>query len=103
MPAFGRMSDWLGRRPTLLLSLFFSGTGSFLAGFTPNLTFYFVAQGICGTGQAIGVVCNTYLSDVVLTQEARALWFSRLSAVPGFREIQILISIFKFLQFVSFS
>ncbi|HEX8617212.1 MAG TPA: MFS transporter, partial [Thermoanaerobaculia bacterium] len=51
-PVWGRLSDRVGRRPVLLISLTASTTGYLLFAFTRSLTLLFISRVVAGIGGA---------------------------------------------------
>ncbi len=64
MPFWGRLSDKVGRRPILLVSLFASFLGYLMWGFAGTLPLLFVSRLIAGAGNANIAVAQAYVSDV---------------------------------------
>jgi len=81
-PALGALSDQVGRKPILLLSLTvaaFSYLGMALA---PSLVWLFVARAVAGMAGASVTVASAYIADVS-TPETRAQNFGLLGAAFG--------------------
>ena len=73
-PFWGRLSDRVGRRPILLVSLFASCVGYMVWGFSSSLIMLFVARMIAGAGNANIAVAQAYVSDVTaLENRARGM------------------------------
>jgi len=70
MPFWGRLSDKVGRRPILLVSLFASFLGYLMWGFAGSLPLLFISRLIAGAGNANIAVAQAYVSDVT-TEENR--------------------------------
>ncbi len=78
----GALSDRLGRRPILLISMFGSGLDYFAQAFAPSLTWLFVARAINGLSGASITVANAYIADVT-APEQRAKAFGMAGAAFG--------------------
>lgn len=81
-PAIGNLSDAVGRRPVLLLSVFGLAVDYLLTGFAPNLFWLFVGRifaGICGASYT---TANAYLADITRPEE-RAKAFGMMGAAFG--------------------
>ena len=81
-PAIGNLSDAVGRRPVLLLSVFGLAVDYLLTGFAPNLFWLFVGRvfaGICGASYT---TANAYLADITKPEE-RAKVFGMMGAAFG--------------------
>lgn len=64
MPFWGRLSDKIGRRPVLLISLFASFAGYVIWGFSNSLPLLFLARIVAGAGNANLAVAQAYVADV---------------------------------------
>jgi MFS family permease len=82
MPFWGRLSDRLGRRPVLLISLSASAIGYLIWGFSNTLVMLFVARLVAGAGNANIAVAQAYVSDVT-TPENRAKGMGVIGAAFG--------------------
>ncbi|WP_434043779.1 MULTISPECIES: MFS transporter [Sorangium] len=81
-PALGALSDVVGRRPVLLLSLVGSAAGYALFGFADALSLLFLGRAIDGlTAGNVGTVF-AYLGDTT-PAEQRARYFGRVGAMFG--------------------
>ncbi len=81
-PAIGNLSDAVGRRPVLLLSVFGLAVDYLLTGFAPNIIWLFVGRifaGICGASYT---TANAFLADVTKPEE-RAKVFGMMGAAFG--------------------
>ena len=81
-PAIGNLSDAVGRRPVLLLSVFGLADDYLLTGFAPNMIWLFVGRifaGICGASYT---TANAFLADVTRPEE-RARVFGMMGAAFG--------------------
>ncbi|MGH9548958.1 MAG: MFS transporter, partial [Terriglobales bacterium] len=64
MPVWGRLSDKVGRKPILLVSLAASCIGYLIWGFSAALPMLFLSRLIAGAGNANIAVAQAYISDV---------------------------------------
>ncbi|PZF77013.1 MFS transporter [Aestuariivirga litoralis] len=81
-PAIGNLSDAVGRRPVLLLSVFGLAVDYLLTGFAPNIIWLFVGRvfaGICGASYT---TANAFLADITRPEE-RAKVFGMMGAAFG--------------------
>ena len=81
-PAIGNLSDAVGRRPVLLLSVFGLAVDYLLTGFAPNMIWLFVGRifaGICGASYT---TANAFLADVTAPPD-RAKVFGMMGAAFG--------------------
>lgn len=62
-PLLGNLSDRFGRRPVLIISLFFMGLDYFLIAIAPSLWLLFIARVISGITGATYSTAAAYLSD----------------------------------------
>lgn len=62
-PVWGRLSDRIGRRPVILISLTASCTGYLMFAFANNLTLLFVSRVIAGAGGANISTAQAYITD----------------------------------------
>ncbi|HEX6160320.1 MAG TPA: MFS transporter [Thermoanaerobaculia bacterium] len=81
-PVWGRLSDRVGRRPVLLISLVASFTGYLLFAFTRSLTVLFVSRVIAGIGGANIGTAQAYIADAT-TPEGRAKGMGLIGAAFG--------------------
>lgn len=63
-PLLGALSDRLGRRPVLLVSLFGFGVNYVLLGLAPSLGWLFAARILCGISGASITTANAYIADI---------------------------------------
>lgn len=82
MPFWGRLSDHVGRRPILLLSLTMSALGYLVWGFSNSLAWLFASRLIAGAGNANIAVAQAYVADVT-TAETRAKGMGVIGAAFG--------------------
>ncbi len=81
-PIWGRVSDRVGRRPVLLVSLTASFTGYLLFAFSQNLTLLFVSRIIAGVGGANIGTAQAYIADST-SPENRAKGMGLIGAAFG--------------------
>ncbi|HKS11166.1 MAG TPA: MFS transporter, partial [Pyrinomonadaceae bacterium] len=77
-PLWGRFSDRVGRRPTLLIALTASGIAYLIFGFADSLLLLFLSRIVQGAGGGTVGVIQAYVADSTAPQDrARALgWLS---------------------------
>jgi DHA1 family tetracycline resistance protein-like MFS transporter len=81
-PIWGRLSDRVGRRPVLLISLTASTTGYLLFAFSQSLTLLFVSRVIAGIGGANIGTAQAYIADTT-SPENRAKGMGLIGAAFG--------------------
>jgi len=81
-PLLGRLSDRLGRRPVLLVSLAISALSYLWLGFANALWMLFAARLISGAGAGNIAAAQAYISDVT-TPETRAKGMGMIGAAFG--------------------
>ncbi|MCU1449302.1 MAG: Tetracycline resistance efflux pump [Acidimicrobiales bacterium] len=81
-PVWGRLSDRVGRKPVLLLSLAGTAVGSLLTGLAGSLALLFVGRVIDGVSGASVSVAHAAVADVA-TPEERPRLFGLLGAAFG--------------------
>ena len=81
-PIWGRLSDRVGRRPMLILSLAASGVGYLIWGFSASLPMLFLSRIVAGAGNANLAVAQAYIADVT-TAENRARGMGLVGAAFG--------------------
>ena len=81
-PVWGRLSDRVGRRPVLLVSLTASFTGYLLFAFTRSLSVLFASRVIAGIGGANIGTAQAYIADST-TPENRAKGMGLIGAAFG--------------------
>lgn len=81
-PVWGRLSDRIGRRPVILVSLAASFTGYLLFAFSRSLTVLFISRLIAGVGGANISTAQAYIADVTSPQE-RARGMGLIGAAFG--------------------
>lgn len=78
-PALGVLSDRVGRRPVLLISLAGLAADSFIMALAPNLTWLLVGRVLNGVTSSSLATANAYVADVT-PPEQRARAFGRIGA-----------------------
>jgi MFS transporter, DHA1 family, tetracycline resistance protein len=81
-PAIGNLSDAVGRRPVLLLSVFGLAVDYLLTGFAPTMIWLFIGRifaGICGASYT---TANAFLADITAPPD-RAKVFGMMGAAFG--------------------
>lgn len=63
-PFLGTLSDQVGRRPVLLLSLFFAGIDYILMALAPNMIWLYIGRALSGITGASFTAANAYIADV---------------------------------------
>lgn len=81
-PMWGRLSDKIGRRPVLLISLATSALGYTVWGFSTSLAMLFLSRIIAGFGNANLAVAQAYIADVT-PEEYRAQGMGMIGAAFG--------------------
>src|SRR5437762_11053283 len=81
-PVWGRLSDRIGRRPVILISLTASCIGYFLFAISRSLTLLFVSRIIAGAGGASIGTAQAYIADST-TEENRAKGMGLIGAAFG--------------------
>lgn len=81
-PVLGSLSDHLGRRPVLLVSLCAFGLSYIVMSVAPTLAWLFVAQALTGLFGATPSTAGAYIADVTPSQE-RARRFGAQAAAFG--------------------
>lgn len=81
-PAMGALSDQVGRKPLLILSLFGATLSYLMMALSPSLTWLFVARALAGVAGASLTVATAYIADVS-TAKNRAQNFGLLGAAFG--------------------
>ncbi|HXG58954.1 MAG TPA: MFS transporter [Thermoanaerobaculia bacterium] len=81
-PLWGRLSDRIGRRPVLILSLTASFTGYLLFGFARSFGVLLASRIIAGAGAANIVTAQAYIADAT-TPEKRAKGMGLIGAAFG--------------------
>jgi DHA1 family tetracycline resistance protein-like MFS transporter len=81
-PILGSLSDRLGRRPVLLVSLAAFGMSYVLMAFAPTLAWLFAAQALTGLFGATPATAGAYIADIT-TREERTKRFGSMAAAFG--------------------
>jgi DHA1 family tetracycline resistance protein-like MFS transporter len=81
-PVLGSLSDRLGRRPVLLISLAGAAINYLFLAFAPNLLMLMLGRAIAGLTSANVSVATAYITDIS-RQESRARRFGLLNAMFG--------------------
>lgn len=81
-PVLGALSDRLGRRPVLLLSLAGAAVNYLFLAFAPNLWMLLLGRAIAGLTSANVAVATAYITDIS-PESARARRFGVLNAMFG--------------------
>lgn len=68
-PVWGQISDRVGRRPIILLSLFVAGISHIFFGIADSLTLLFLARALAGVGGANIATAMAYISDITETKD----------------------------------
>lgn len=68
-PLWGRVSDRIGRKPVLVLSLAGTAVGSLLTGLAPNLAWLFIGRLVDGASGASVSVAQAAVADVASPEE----------------------------------
>lgn len=82
MPFWGRLSDRMGRRPVLLISLAASFAGYLIWGFSGSLGMLLLSRLVAGFGNANIAVAQAYITDIT-TPENRARGMGLVGAAFG--------------------
>lgn len=83
LPILGGLSDRVGRRTVLIVSLFGAALGAFMQGFAPNIAVFTAARVISGAFGAVGSTANVYVSDVTSEGSTRTLFLGYLMSSNG--------------------
>ncbi|MDR9807945.1 TCR/Tet family MFS transporter [Rhizobium hidalgonense] len=81
-PVLGALSDRLGRRPVLLISLAGAAVNYLFLAFAPNLALLFLGRAIAGLTSANMSVATAYITDIS-PEETRARRFGLFNAMFG--------------------
>jgi len=81
-PILGALSDRIGRRPVLLISLAGSAINYFFLACSPSLILLFIGRIIAGISSANMPVASAYIVDTT-SEENRAKYFGLMSAMFG--------------------
>lgn len=80
MPLFGKLSDRVGRRPIVILSLVGSCVGFFLQGLSGNYGLFMISRVVAGLFGSTVAVTQAYIADTT-TVEERPRYLAALSTV----------------------
>ena len=90
-PLWGRFSDRVGRRPTLIIALAASGIAYLIFGFAHSLWLLFLSRLVQGAGGGTVGVIQAYVADSTDPKDrARALGWTALRWSPGISRRQCL-------------
>ncbi|TIV74471.1 MAG: TCR/Tet family MFS transporter, partial [Mesorhizobium sp.] len=81
-PVLGALSDTLGRRPVLLISLGGAAINYLIMAFAPQLWMLFIGRAVAGLTSANIAVATAYITDITL-EDKRAGRFGLFSAMFG--------------------
>ncbi|RWX08040.1 MFS transporter [Rhizobium hidalgonense] len=81
-PVLGTLSDRLGRRPVLLISLAGAAVNYLFLAFAPNLALLFIGRAIAGLTSANMSVATAYITDIS-PEQTRARRFGLFNAMFG--------------------
>jgi MFS transporter, DHA1 family, tetracycline resistance protein len=81
-PALGVLSDWVGRRPVIVLSNLGLGLDSLVTALAPNAGWLFAGRLVAGITSASTATASAYVADVSRPQE-RAAGFGLIGAAFG--------------------
>lgn len=81
-PFWGRLSDRIGRRPVLLISLVSSALGYLIWGFAGSIPMLFLSRIVAGFGNANIAVAQAYITDIT-NEENRARGMGLVGAAFG--------------------
>ncbi len=81
-PLLGNLSDAIGRRPVLLVSLAVASINYVLMGLAETLTVLIIGRILTGMGSATLSTCNAYIADTT-KPEKRAQYFGIIGAAFG--------------------
>lgn len=82
-PLLGSISDKVGRRPVLLLSIASSAIGWFIFAFAPNLFWLFVGRIIDGASAGNISTAQSYLADIATNDKERTANLGLIGAMFG--------------------
>lgn len=81
-PLLGKLSDKVGRRWVLVVSLFGASISNLVQGVAPNFTVFIAGRFCSGIWAAVGATCNIYLTDVAKTETMRKKLLGTVAMVP---------------------
>lgn len=82
-PVIGALSDRVGRRPMLIVSIFSTAVGWFVFAAAPNILFLFIGRIIDGVMAGNFPVAQSYLSDISRSDKERTTNLGLIGAVFG--------------------
>jgi MFS transporter, DHA1 family, tetracycline resistance protein len=82
-PVIGALSDRVGRRPMLILSIFSTAIGWFVFAAAPNILFLFVGRILDGIMAGNFPIAQSYLSDISKDDKERTVNLGLIGAVFG--------------------
>ncbi len=82
LPIWGRMSDRIGRRPVILLTIAGMAAGYLWLAFAESLLMLFLARAFTGVMASSAGVINAFVTDVTSTED-RARGMGRIGAAHG--------------------
>lgn len=82
-PVIGALSDRVGRRPMLILSIFSTAVGWFIFAAAPNIFFLFVGRIVDGIMAGNFPIAQSYLSDISKDDKERTTNLGLIGAVFG--------------------
>ncbi len=82
-PFLGALSDKIGRRPVLIISIFSSALGWLMFAWAPSLIFLFVGRIIDGLAAGNFSIAQGYLSDISKTPKERTANMGLIGAIFG--------------------
>ncbi|MFA6520475.1 MAG: MFS transporter [Candidatus Paceibacterota bacterium] len=82
-PVLGALSDRIGRRPVLIMSIFSTAIGWFVFAGAPNILFLFIGRIIDGVMAGNFPIAQSYLSDLAKDDKERTVNLGVIGAVFG--------------------
>lgn len=82
-PVIGALSDRVGRRPMLIMSIFSTAIGWFVFASAPNILFLFIGRIIDGIMAGNFPIAQSYLSDIAKNDKERTANLGLIGAVFG--------------------
>lgn len=82
-PVIGAISDRVGRRPMLILSIFSTALGWFIFAGAPNVLFLFIGRIIDGIMAGNFPIAQSYLSDIAKNDKERTSNLGLIGAIFG--------------------
>jgi MFS family permease len=78
-PLYGRLSDLIGQKNLLFISMGIFALGSLLCGLAQNITWLIICRGLAGIGGGGIVACVWVITSQLVLPEKRAQWSQALS------------------------